>query len=358
MTATPRAPVMADVARLAGVSQQTVSRVINGSPSIRPQTRTRVQEAIDRLGYRPNSAARALVKGRTGIIGVINTASAHYGPNSIQRTIEDAAREAGLFASSVSLSRLTREILDDSVEHLLRQLVEGIIFVAGQDEALAVARSRTISVPIVVVEGDLTRAPWTVGIDQVAGARLATRHLLELGHREIVHLGGPVDFTEARARRDSWRSEMVAAGLRPMEPIMGDWSAAGGYARGQRLATDPEVTAVFAANDQIAIGLLRALHEAGRRVPQDVSVVGFDDLPETGYLIPPLTTVRQDFPASGAAGHRADDGRARGLHHPGPGPDPARADHPGEYRASAALSRRIRGSAYAAQTMINTNSAR
>ena len=349
---------MADVARLAGVSQQTVSRVVNGSPSIRPQTRTRVQEAIDRLGYRPNSAARALVKGRTGILGVINTASAHYGPNSIQRTIEDAAREAGLFASSVSLSRLTREILDDSVEHLLRQLVEGIIFVAGQDEALAVARSRSISVPIVVVEGDLTRAPWTVGIDQVAGARLATRHLLELGHREIVHLGGPVDFTEARARRDSWRSEMVAAGLRPMEPIMGDWSAAGGYARGQRLATNPEVTAVFAANDQIAIGLLRALHEAGRRVPRGRQRGRLRRPAGDGLSDPPADHGAAGLPGVGAAGHRADDGRARGLHHPGPGPDPARADHPGEYRASAALSRRIRGSAYAAQTMINTNSAR
>ncbi|MGI8459748.1 MAG: LacI family DNA-binding transcriptional regulator [Propionibacteriaceae bacterium] len=298
-----RPAVMADVARLAGVSNQTVSRVVNGAPSIAPSTRRRVERAIEQLGYRPNTAARALVRGRTGIVGVISAGSALFGPSSIQRTIEQAARDAGWFASTVSVSTLTRELLDDSVEHLLRQHVEGIIVVAGQDDALDVARGRTARVPIVLVEGDLTRAPWTVGVDQVAGARLATRHLLELGHREIVHVAGPQDWSEGRARREGWRTEMVAAGVRPPEPIAGDWGAEHGFAAGQRIAADqPRTTAVFAANDQIALGLLRALHEAGRRVPAEISVVGFDDLPETRYLIPPLTTVQQDF---AAVGHRA-----------------------------------------------------
>ena len=154
-------------------------------------------------------------------------------------------------------------------------------------------------VPVVVVEGDLTRARWTVGVDQVAGARLAVHHLLDLGHREIVHLAGPPDWAEARAREDGWRQEMAAAGLRPAEPVHGDWSADYGYRAGSRIAADTAVTAVFTANDQIAIGLLLALHEAGRRVPQDVSVVGFDDEPAAAYLVPPLTTVRQDFAAVG-----------------------------------------------------------
>ncbi len=290
---------MADVARLAGVSHQTVSRVINGAGSIRPATRERVQKAIEQLGYRPNSAARALVKGRSGVIGVISTGLAHFGPTSIQRTIEDAAQTAGLFASSVSLPRLTRDMLDQAVEHLQRQLVEGIIVVAGQDEALQLARSRRVGVPVVVVEGDLTRAQWTVGVDQVAGARMATRHLLDLGHREIAHVAGPADWSEARARRDGWRAELIDAGVRPLEPIHGDWSAASGYRAGQRLAAEGTVTAIFTASDQLAIGVLRALHEAGLRVPEDISVVGFDDLPETPYLIPPLTTVRQDFPEVG-----------------------------------------------------------
>lgn len=295
-----RAPLMADVARLAGVSQQTVSRVVNGSASLRPATRRRVQEAIDQLGYRPNSAARALVRGRTGIVGVIGTGSAHFGPTSIQRSIETAAQERGLLASTVALAALTRDLLEDSVEHLRRQGVEGIILIAGQDDALELARSRTVGVPIVLVEGDLTRARRTVGVDQVAGARMAVRHLLELGHREIVHLAGPIDWTEARARRNGWRAEMAEAGLRPAEPVHGDWSAAFGYDAGRRLVDDPAVTAVFAANDQIAMGLLLALHEAGRQVPGDVSVVGFDDQPEAAYLLPPLTTVRQDFAQLGA----------------------------------------------------------
>jgi DNA-binding LacI/PurR family transcriptional regulator len=294
-----KAVVMADVARLAGVSHQTVSRVINNSPSLRPETRQRVQEAIERLGYRPNTAARALVRGRTGIIGLISTGSTHFGPTSIQRAIEEAARTSGLFASSVSLSTLTRASLDASVEHLMRQLVEGIIIIAGQDDALDVARSRTVSVPVVLVEGDLSRAEWRVGVDQVAGARMATRHLLDLGHQEIAHLAGPQDWSEARARLEGWRTEISAAKLRPPEPIFGDWTAEFGYSAGARIATEQGITAVFAANDQIAIGLLSALHQAGRAVPDDVSVVGFDNQPETAYLIPPLTTVGQDFPAVG-----------------------------------------------------------
>lgn len=298
--ASSRPVVMADVARLAGVSHQTVSRVINNSPQLRPETRQRVQEAIDRLGYRPNTAARALVRGRTGSIGLISTGSTHFGPTSIQRSIEAAASAAGLFASSVSLPTLTRASLDASVEHLLRQFVEGIIIIAGQDDALDLARSRTVGVPIVLVEGDLTRARWTVGVDQVAGAAMATRHLLDLGHREIVHLAGPQDWSEARARLEGYRREMTAAGLRPPQPITGDWSAEFGYGAAASIVADPSVTAVFCANDQIAIGLLCRLDQQGRRVPDDVSVVGFDNQPESAYLIPPLTTVAQDFPSVGA----------------------------------------------------------
>ncbi|MCU1538383.1 MAG: LacI family transcriptional regulator [Humibacillus sp.] len=306
-----KAPVMQDVARLAGVSHQTVSRVVNGATSIRPETRERVLQAIDRLGYRPNTAARSLVKGRSGTIGIITTDTTQFGPTSIHRTVEEAARAAGFFASSVSLTSVTREDFDAAVEHLVRLSVEGIVVVAGHDEALEVARSRGAALPFVLVEGDLTKSRRTVGVDQVLGARLATRHLLELGHTEIAHVCGPLDWAESRARVEGWRAELVAAGLRPPEPVVGDWSAASGFAAGCRLAADIRggagpagraaggITAVFSANDQMAIGVLRALHEAGLRVPHDVSVVGFDDVPEAAYLIPPLTTVRQDFPAVG-----------------------------------------------------------
>ncbi|MCF0091345.1 LacI family DNA-binding transcriptional regulator [Micromonospora sp. MH99] len=302
MTAAHRPPVMADVARLAGVSHQTVSRVINGAPAIRRETRERVLEAIRRLDYRPNTAARALVRGRSGMIGIIGTARTLFGPTSIHRSVEDAARAAGYFATSVSLSEVTVRALSDATEHLMRVGVEGVVMIAGNDEALEVVRMTRSGVPFVVVEGDLSRASVTVGVDQVLGARMATDHLLGLGHQEIVHVSGPLNWAEARARRDGWRAAMSAAGLRPPEPVQGDWMAHSGYVAGLRICEMPGTTAVFAANDQMAIGVLRALHERGRRVPEDISVVGFDDVPEAAYLIPPLTTIQQDF---GAVGQRA-----------------------------------------------------
>ncbi|MBM0226052.1 LacI family DNA-binding transcriptional regulator [Micromonospora sp. ATA51] len=289
---------MADVARLAGVSHQTVSRVINGSPSIKPETRERVLQAIERLGYRPNIAARALVRGRSGMIGIIGTARTFFGPTSIHRSVEDAAREAGYFATSVSLSDVTRRALSDATEHLMRVGVEGIVMIAGHDEALEVVRMQPARVPFVVVEGDLSKASLTVGVDQVRGARMATEHLLSLGHREIVHVSGPLNWAEA-GRVEGWRLAMSESGLRPAEPVRGDWSSESGYTAGERICEMPGATAVFAANDQMAIGVLRALHECGRRVPDDISVVGFDDVPEAAYLIPPLTTIQQDFDAVG-----------------------------------------------------------
>lgn len=319
MTESLKAPVMADVARLAGVSHQTVSRVINGSPQLRPETRDKVLAAIERLGYRPNTAARALVRGRSGLIGIIATAAVEFGPASIQRTVEEAARQAGFLASSVNLTDMTREAFDGAVEHLMDVGVEGVVLIAGHDAALEIVRAHRSGVPFVVVEGDLSKASLTVGVDQVAGARAATQHLLDLGHREIIHVSGPLDWTEARARVEGWRAAMLDAGLRPAEPLLGDWSSRSGYLAGQAVCGMPAATAVFAANDQMAIGVLRALHECGRAVPGDVSVVGFDDVPEAEFLIPPLTTVRQDFPA---VGRRAIEVLRRAIEGGDPAPSP------------------------------------
>jgi DNA-binding LacI/PurR family transcriptional regulator len=294
---------MADVARLAGVSHQTVSRVINGQNNLRPATRERVEQAIRQLGYRPNSAARALVTRRSATIGVIGSKSGYWGPSTVHRTIQAAGREAGYFVSSVNLQSLTREELVDAINHLRDQSVEGIVLISATDDALDVARAQEhLGVPVVVVEGDATKARWTVGVDQVAGAELGTRHLINLGHTDIMHLAGPPSWTEGRARLLGWQNAMYAAGLRPSQHVTGDWSAASGYAAGREIAGRDDVTAVFCANDQMALGLLRALTEAGRAVPagpRGVSVVGFDDIPEAPYLIPPLTTVRQDFQAVG-----------------------------------------------------------
>jgi len=295
----PRAPVMGDVARLAGVSHQTVSRVVNDHPHIRPETRARVERAIEQLGYRPNTAARALVRGRTGMVGIVSASGPFYGPRSAEHAAGAAARAAGYAVASVDLAEITRDALAAAVDDLARIGVEGVLVVAGHDIAVDIARSRPGTLPVVVVEGDLSRTPMTVGVDQVAGATAAVRHLLVLGHRRVAHLAGPSDWAEARARTDGWRAAMSEAGLPTTEPLVGDWTAASGYAAGRALAADPSVSAVFAGNDQMAIGVLRALHERGRAVPGDMSVVGFDDIPEAEFLVPSLTTVRQDFAAVG-----------------------------------------------------------
>ena len=292
-------PVMADVAKLAGVSYQTVSRVINGSSSIRPATKARVQQAIEELGYRPNTAARALVTRRSGIIGIIGTSSALYGPSSVERSVQEAARTAGYFTSFVPLAEVAPESMRDALGHLSRQSVEAIVMIAAQEDAVDAAHSADAGVPLIVVEGDLSGSGLSVGVDQIEGARHATAHLIELGHRAIDHVAGPTSWTEAKGRVTGYEAAMRAAGLTPAEPWSGDWTPASGYAAGRALARRGAATAVFVANDQMAIGVLHALTEAGLSVPRDISVVGFDDIPEAAYLNPALTTVRQDFHAIG-----------------------------------------------------------
>lgn len=292
-------PVMADVARLAGVSHQTVSRVINGSASIRPATKARVEQAIEELGYRPNTAARALVTRRSGIIGIVGTNSALYGPSSIQRSVQEAARAAGYFSSLVPLAEVTLETLRDALDHLARQSVEAIVMIAAQEDALAVVHSADAGLPLVVVEGDLSGRGLSVGVDQIDGARQATEHLIGLGHRAIEHVAGPLNWTEAKGRSTGYEEAMRAAGLTPRRSWQGDWTPARGYEIGRELARKGDATAVFVANDQMAIGVLHAFAEAGLSVPADISVVGFDDIPEAGYLNPALTTIRQDFQAIG-----------------------------------------------------------
>lgn len=295
---TPK-PVMADVARLAGVSHQTVSRVINGSNSIRPATKARVEQAISELGYRPNTAARALVTRRSGIIGIVGTNSALYGPSSIQRSVQEAARAAGYFSSLVPLAEVTLLSLRDALDHLARQSVEAIVMIAAQEDALAVVHSADAGLPLIVVEGDLSGRGLSVGVDQIDGARQATQHLIDLGHRAIAHVAGPLNWTEAKGRCTGYEEAMRRCGLAPLEPLVGDWTPANGYEIGRELARRGDVTAVFVANDQMAIGVLHAMAEAGLSVPADISVVGFDDIPESGYLNPALTTIRQDFHAIG-----------------------------------------------------------
>jgi DNA-binding LacI/PurR family transcriptional regulator len=290
-----RPPAMTDVARLAGVSHQTVSRVLNDHPSVRPGTRDRVLSAIDELGYRRNTAARTLVTGRSQTLGLITFDTTLYGPASTVYGIEQAARQAGYFVSIASLPALDRASVQAAVDRLVAQSVDGIMIVAPLVSAAAAVATLPRHLPVVSVQGGPDGHVAQVVVDHESGARQATRHLIGLGHRTVWHIAGPSGWIESRQRLAGWRDALREAGLRPRSPLVGDWSARSGYELGTRLVRARGLTAVFVANDQMALGLLRALHEAGRRVPDDVSVVGFDDIPEAAYLNPPLTTVPQDF---------------------------------------------------------------
>jgi DNA-binding LacI/PurR family transcriptional regulator len=297
---------MADVAKLAGVSHQTVSRVINGSGQVRAETRERVLAAMRMLHYRPNSVARALVTGRSRTIGVVSFDTTLYGPASTLFGIERAAHDAGYFIIVASLKALDRESIDDAIDRLRLHGVDGVLVIAPMRESAEALLHVHAGggLPLVAVEAGPDAAVPVVAVDQDAGAALATGHLLELGHDTVWHIAGPSDFVEARQRLDGWRRTLQEAGARVPEPLEGDWSAHAGYVLGQRLVREPDVSAVFVANDQMALGALRALNEAGRRIPTDLSIVGFDDIPESPYFTPPLTTIRQDFNELGSRGVR------------------------------------------------------
>jgi DNA-binding LacI/PurR family transcriptional regulator len=311
-----RMPVMADVAKLAGVSHQTVSRVINGSAHVRPETRRRVMEAMGTLDYRPNPAARALVTGRSGTLGVVGFDTTLYGPASALFAIEQAAHAAGYFITVVSMAVLDRESLLAAVERLRLQGVDGILVITPQEGAAEAVVNLPTSIPVVAVEAARPNSVPLVAVDQFAGAVSATQLLLDLGHKMAWHVAGPREFLEAQQRVDGWRTTLERAGADVPEVLVGDWSPGSGYRLGQQLAEDPDVTAIFAANDQMALGILRALHERGRRIPGDVSVVGFDDIPEAQYFTPPLTTVRQNFAEVGRSSLRLLLELMKGDDHP------------------------------------------
>lgn len=294
-----KAPTMADVARLAQVSQQTVSRVLNDYAFIRPVTRERVLEAIASLDYRPNAAARTLATSRSRTIGVVASDYLSFGPASALWGVEEATREMGYGVSIVSLRESDYDTISEALARLVGQSVEGIVMIAPQDVSATAAFVSFDNVPVVTLSSVDTGEHTAIMYDSVEGSRLATAHLAGLGHRWIAHLAGPAGFTVSESRTHGWRQALAGAQLVATEPYICDWTAQSGYAVGRRMLEDRRFTAAYCANDRIAQGLLLALHEAGRSVPDDFSVIGFDDVPEAAYFIPPLTTMRQDFGALG-----------------------------------------------------------
>lgn len=291
-TVARRSPNMQDVAEVAGVSHQTVSRVLNGFENIRPETRDRVLAAISQLGYRRNAAARVLATSRTHAIGVLAPAVSDYGPTSAVQAIERSARAVG-YHPLVTTTPTDRAAVFSSLGFLLDQAVEAVVVIAPHIRVLDAVRELDLSLPIVTLQSTELGAGTGISIDQLEGAQMAVAHLLELGHRRIQHVAGPLEFFEAAARRHGYEATLAEAGLAPLPLFVGDWTSEAGYRAAATIS--PEATAVFCGNDQMALGLIHGLAERGLRVPHDISVVGFDDVPEAAHFLPPLTTVSQDF---------------------------------------------------------------
>lgn len=298
------APRSADVARLAGVSRKTVSRVLNNERYVSDEARRRVLAAADELGYRLNQAARTLASGRTGSLGVVALGTAGYGTASLLVHIEQAVRDAGYALRVINTPDGDPEGIAGALESLLEQGVDGVVVSEPIVKGEVPLR---VDVPVLFLGAPpsftATRT-LTVSVGARELARVATEHLLDLGHETVHHLAGPRQWYATKDRIEGWQAALAARGAHEPPLLNGDWSAASGYGAGRALAADPAVTAVFAAGDEMAIGLIHALREAGRRVPEDISVVGFDGNPVFAYVSPPLTTVRQPFEAAAREGIR------------------------------------------------------
>jgi DNA-binding LacI/PurR family transcriptional regulator len=288
-----------DVAALAGVSYQTVSRVINQHPSVSQKALEQVQSAIRTLNYQPSNAARHLATSRSATIGVISYGTLHYGPAQTLASLEVAAHKIGYTLSNVNVADLSFSEISNAIQTLRRQRVDGlIIFAPLIDIEHTDLEGICADLPVVFTATEPQPNRAVTSIDQFTGARLGAQHLIQLGHQKIVLLNGPLDWYDALLRQQGWLSALQQADLTPVADFESDWTAAGGYQKTSALLDSKlEFTGLLVANDQMALGALRALHERNINLPEEVSIVGFDDIPESAFLEPPLTTVHQDFVA-------------------------------------------------------------
>ncbi|GAB3542305.1 LacI family DNA-binding transcriptional regulator [Arthrobacter tecti] len=296
---TRRPPSMREVAQAAQVSAQTVSRVLSNHPHVQPDTRARVLAAANKLGYRRNNTARALVTGRSKTLGVVTLATSFYSRASLALGIEHEARRSGYTVNTSTTASLASPAIGASISRLVDQGVDGLVIAVPLIDVDEPLEQLTRRVPTVVVDGSRTSAADVVAVDQAIAARLATEHLLNLGHRTVWHLAGPSEWSDSATRVIGWKQALEDAGRDVPPELHGDWTPEAGYRNGLFLGRMPEVTAVLVASDEMAFGLIRALTELGRRVPEDVSVVGIDDIALAAYSNPPLTTVRQSFEETG-----------------------------------------------------------
>lgn len=290
-----RAPTLTDVAKLAGVSTMTVSRVINGHAKVAADTRERVLVAMKSLDYRPNMMARGLASGRSRSIGVLTVDTTLYGPRAALRGIEGAARDRGYTVTISHLNDPDRTAVAQGANLLRSRSSDGVILLQPLISEVPRNGGPADLPPMVAIHAGTPGDYPVVSVDQRLGARLATEHLLSLGHRTVWHISGPTLWYEGVERVLGWQEALTDARAEVPPVFRGDWSAESGYAAAMELLRSPGVTAIFVGNDSMALGTLHAMHELGLRCPEDVSLVGFDDYPEAAYFSPGLTTIRQDF---------------------------------------------------------------
>ena len=286
-----------EIARMCGVSVQTVSRVINRRPDVSPETRAAVEAAIAQVGFQPSAVARSLVQRRSYTLGVIAAGLRYFG---VAQTLNGITEESEAQGYALLLKEIPNGDLDGLmpiVEFLMAHRVEGIIFAApdlGENLSELRARLPMAAPPMVFLKSEPSRAFTTILIDNYGGSRAATAHLAALGRRRIAHLAGPLAWHEARDRHQGWQDAVHHARVEAGPVMEGDWSSASGAAAfAGILEQDPTIDAVFAANDQMALGALHTMNARGIAVPDQIAVVGFDGLDEGEFFSPSLTTVRQ-----------------------------------------------------------------
>ncbi|MFO7321692.1 MAG: LacI family DNA-binding transcriptional regulator [Chloroflexota bacterium] len=290
-----------DVALRSGVSYQTVSRVINDHPNVSKVTRQRVLKAIKELDYRPNRAAQSLVTRRSFVLEVVTFGSEFYGPSRMMVCLERSAKALGYSLTFTNLTNASLEDFREALDSITDRLIDGIVIIAPTDQTAPEAvLDLCRGIPTVLVDNELGSTTPSVVIDQRYGGQLVAQHLLRLGHQRICEISGPLNWHGAKARHEGVSETLREAGLETIATREGDWSPACGYRLTRQLLADgAQFTALIAGNDNMALGAMRALRESGLRIPEDVSVVGFDNLPDSPYFEPPLTTVHQDFDALG-----------------------------------------------------------
>ncbi len=299
-----------EVAAAAGVSTQTVSRVVNGRPDVASDTREQVQQVIDTLGYQPSKIARSLIRGQSYSLGVVSSSIGLYGPSLVLQGIQEAAVEEGYSlmlnilpnAEAFDANQVLREVLSFHVDGILWAVPE-----IGQNRDLIQQALPNLTVPIVFLNAQPRPNLVTAVIDNKHGGRIATQHLIAQGRQHIGLITGPMNWWEARQRELGWREELAANGRAVDESFVanGDWTPSSGE-RCIRMLLEwhPEMDAVFISNDQMALGAMKVARQMGRQIPNDLAIVGFDDIPESPYFTPSLTTVRQDVAEMGREGVR------------------------------------------------------